>query len=41
VPRPFRSGGKDGVLGSLVLEQFFLLPKKTFQFGLHRSRALM
>ena len=32
---------KGGVLGLLVLEQFFLSPKKRFQFGSHRSRALM
>jgi hypothetical protein len=32
---------KGGVLGLLVLEQIFLLPKKRFQFGSHRSRALM
>jgi hypothetical protein len=32
---------KGRVLGFLALEQFFLLPKKRFQFGSHRSRALM
>jgi len=38
VLRPRR--GEGGILGLLVLEQFFLLPKKRFQFGSHRSRAL-
>jgi hypothetical protein len=32
---------KGGVLGLLVLERFFHLPKKRFQFRLHRSRPSM
>jgi hypothetical protein len=35
----FIVNGEGGVLGLLVLEQFFLLPKKRFLFGPHRSRA--
>ena len=40
-PRTFTVNAEGGVLGWLVLEQFSLLPKKRFQFGSHRSRALM